>query len=69
MNFPPGITETERGLMAVAYLVMRHGPAYVPLLDRLEREVEDQRQRGAHRDRASKILQAFTREVRNVSAG
>jgi hypothetical protein len=39
MNFPTGITDAERALMVVAYVVMRHGPAYVPL-DRLERKVE-----------------------------
>lgn len=63
MNFPAGITELERALMVAAYVVMRHGEAYLPLLNRLESEVERERSAENYRDRASGILKRFTREV------
>jgi hypothetical protein len=66
MNFPAGITDTERAYMVAAYVVMRHGDAYVPLLDRLEKEVAAERAGSPHRQRAAEILRSFTREVANV---
>lgn len=67
MNFPVGITHTERAYMVAAYVVMRHGEAYVPLLDRLEREVERERAGSTNRQRAAEILRSFTREVASVA--
>jgi hypothetical protein len=56
----------ERALAVVAYIVVRHGDAYVPLLDRLEQEWEREQQRGATKTRAQAILAKLTREVRNA---
>ena len=66
MNLGGHSSETERALAVVAYIVMRHGDAYVPLLDRLERELELERNRPNHRSRAAAILASLTREVRNA---
>lgn len=57
----------EQALKVAAYLVVRHGDAYVPLLDRLEREWELEQQRGSSRSRAQQILNKLTREVRNAA--
>lgn len=46
----------EKKLAVLAYIVLRHGEAYVPLLDRLEEEIEEVRKRGSYRDRAQQIL-------------
>jgi hypothetical protein len=56
----------EQALKVVAYLVVRHGDAYLPLLDRLEREWELELSRGTDRARAQEILSKLTREVRNA---
>lgn len=69
MNFPAGITDTERALMGVAYVVMRHGDKYAWAMDRLEQQLEVETAGSATRQRASKILLGLTREVRNASAG
>jgi hypothetical protein len=49
----------ERALAVMAYVVLRHGAVYAPILARLEREVE-----AARRDdplvRARRILDAYT---------
>jgi hypothetical protein len=49
----------ERALAVVAYVVLRHGAVYAPILERLEREVE-----AARRDdpmmRAQRILHGYT---------
>ncbi len=66
MNLGGYNSELERGLAVAAYLVVRHGDAYVPVLERLEREVEAERNRVDHRARASRILQSLTREVRSA---
>lgn len=50
----------ERALVAMAYIVVRHGPAYAPILDRLEREVEDRRRRDEPVSRARRLLAAYT---------
>ena len=50
------LVELERALHVVAYIVVRHGDAYAPLLDRLEAEIEAERRKGNHRDRARRIL-------------
>lgn len=57
------IEQLEQTLHALAYIVVRHGEAYGPLLDRIERELEEARRRPSHRDRAQKILAQMTREA------
>lgn len=61
------LQEIERALRVMAYLVVRHGEAYAPLLDRLEAELEAERRRVSPRDRAAKIL-ADLREFRIAPA-
>ncbi len=63
------VADLERALAVVAYIVLRHGEAYAPLLDRLETELEEARRRTSHRDRAQRILASFKpTEVRRVVA-
>lgn len=62
------LAEIERALRVAAYLVVRHGDVYAPLLDRLESELEAERHRVSPRDRAARILADLTREVRNAPA-
>jgi hypothetical protein len=49
----------ERALAVVAYVVLRHGAVYVPILERLEREVEVAR-RTDPMARAKHILHSYT---------
>lgn len=63
MSAVPDIADLEKALAVVAYIVLRHGDAYAPLLDRLEREVEEARRRTSHRDRAQRILRSLTHVV------
>lgn len=51
--------DVHQALAFVAYLVLRHGEAYVPLLDRLEREAAP-KEGDTHRDRAQRILRSMT---------
>lgn len=46
-------------LAQVAYIVLRHGPAYEPILTRLEQEVERAR-REDPQVRARRILERYT---------
>lgn len=64
----PAGTEIQRALAVVALMVVRHGPAYMPLLDRLEREEAAEAVKNGRKDRASAVLARLTREVRNVPA-
>lgn len=48
--------DLEGALALIAYIVLRHGDAYAPLLFRLEREMEDVRRRQSHQERARQIL-------------
>lgn len=56
---PPSdrIPELERMLATMAYIVLRHGSAYVPLLERLERELEAVR--NGPQARARRILEDY----------
>jgi len=66
----PDLAELEHMLAVAAYIVVRHGEAYVPVLDRLEREVEQERHKVSNRERAQRILaNAMKRGVTNVPAG
>ncbi|MRX32836.1 hypothetical protein [Aminobacter sp. MDW-2] len=62
------VEEIERVLAAVAYIVVRHGEEYVPLLDRVEQELEEARKRSSQRDRARRILASLTKEVKGAQA-
>jgi hypothetical protein len=53
---PPLLVERmERALVLAAYVVVRHGPVYAPLLERLERELKIAR-RNDPTERAKRIL-------------
>ncbi len=47
----------------LAYIVVRHGEVHGPLLERVERELDEARRRPSHRDRAQQILAQLTREA------
>lgn len=53
----------DQALAVVAYVVLRHGDVYAPLLDRLEHEIEQERSKVSTRERAQRILSAFPRTV------
>lgn len=46
----------EHRLAVMAYIVLRHGEVYAPLMERIEAEIEEVRRKGAVRDRAQQIL-------------
>ena len=54
----PSLADLEHALAVAAYLVMRHGDLYIPLLERFEREVEAAR-RGNPASRARRILEDY----------
>ncbi len=59
----PTITQLETTLRMLAYVVVRHGEVYGPLLERVEHELEEARRKTSHRDRAQQILAQMTREA------
>lgn len=59
----PTVAQLEKTLHALAYIVVRHGEVYGPLLERVERELEEARLKTSHRDRAQQILAKLTKEV------
>lgn len=63
MKGEPVTTERiERALTFVAYLVARddEGEVYLPILDRLEEELADRRRMELPRNRARRLLSAYT---------
>lgn len=54
------VARLERALVVMAYVVVRHGPTYAPILRRLERELEAV---NLNEDvaRARRILAAYSR--------
>lgn len=62
------ISELERALRVVAYVVVRHGEVYGPILERLQHEIEAARSQPDHREMARRILAGTLREVKNVPA-
>lgn len=54
------IERIQRALVTCAYIVLRHGTVYAPIMDRLEAELEAAKQRGDPRDRARRVLEAYT---------
>jgi len=64
------LADLEHYLAVAAYIVVRHGDAYVPTLERLEREVEAERSRTGHRERAQRLLADLMRKgVKGAAAG
>lgn len=59
----------EKAVHAMAYIVLRHGDVYGPLLDRLADELEARKAAPSARDRAQRILAQMTREVTHAPAG
>jgi hypothetical protein len=57
---PVTVERLERALVTMAYIVIRHGPAAAPLLDRIEQEIATLRSRQAPVDRARRLLEAYT---------
>ncbi len=58
----PRISEEdlERALMAMAYIISRHGEVYIQIFDRLEAEMLEARRRQAPIYRARRYLEAHT---------
>lgn len=55
---PPSVEEIERALAVAAYIVIKHGSAYVPIFERLERELEAAR--NGPEARARRFLESYT---------
>lgn len=53
----------ERALPVMAYIVLRHGEQYGPLLEWMEEELENARKGDTYRHRAERILAGLTREA------
>jgi hypothetical protein len=58
----------QRALVLAAYVVVRHGPVYAPLLDRLERELDAAR-RNDPTDRAKHILATYAPDSSHMRPG
>ena len=56
MAAAPRLDEIERALAVAAYIVLRHGEAYAPTMERLKAERDTLLERGSAEDRARKIL-------------
>lgn len=50
------LADLEQCLAVAAYIVVRHGDAYVPTFERLEREVAEARTRSSNRCRAQQVV-------------
>jgi len=59
----------EKRLAVMAYIVLRHGDVYAPLMERIEQEIEETRKRGSARDRAQQILRGSLSMVELQHAG
>lgn len=58
------VERLEKAVHAMAYIVLRHGEKYGPLLERLADELELRRTTPTATDRARQILARMTQEVR-----
>lgn len=55
----PSLAELKEALRVAAYVVLRHGDVYVPIMDRLAREVDEAcRDTPSSSERARRILAA-----------
>ncbi len=50
----------EAALVTAAYIVIKHGPQYSPLLERLEKEVAELKMREDPMAKAHRLLEAYT---------
>ncbi|WP_421849970.1 hypothetical protein [Oricola sp.] len=69
MSGPVSTADLEQALAACAYIVLQHGDAYVPLVDRLEDELAERRKCESARVRAARILNSMSVEVTHALAG
>jgi len=58
----PTTMTIEEALAVAALLVVRHGDAHMPVLERLQREYEEEQMRQSGRDRAQQILDGLMRK-------
>lgn len=56
----PTIAEIEREVRHMAYIVERYGERYAPVLDSLLTHLEAAKRRESPRERARRILEAYT---------
>ncbi|MEW6124434.1 MAG: hypothetical protein AB1698_17610 [Pseudomonadota bacterium] len=63
MESPLLIERIEGALVVAAYLVVRHGPKFAPIVERLERELEAARREDPVA-RAQRILENFRERAR-----
>lgn len=56
------VARVERALVFAAYVLEKYGDRYAPILERLERELEELRRQENPRDRARRILETYTRD-------
>lgn len=59
---PSQVDELEADIVYMAYVVENFGDIYAPILDRLLAELDALRRQESPRDRARRILNAYTRE-------
>lgn len=63
------LAELEHALAVAAYIVVRHGDAYVPTFERLEREVAEAQTKSSNRSRAQQVLADLMKKgVTNAAA-
>lgn len=60
---PISIERLEKAVTALAYIVMRHGEQYGPLLEWLADELEARQRAPTARDRAQQILNRSMRQA------
>lgn len=53
---PPDLADLERHLVFAAWIVVRFGPVYAPVLERVEAEIEARKRADAPVDRARRLL-------------
>jgi hypothetical protein len=58
---PPLIERLERALVLLACFIEMDGDVHVPMYERFERELEQLRQKQGAKDRARRLLSAYSR--------
>jgi hypothetical protein len=56
------VQRVERALLLLAYFIERDGDIHLPLFEKLEAELEDLKHKESARDRARRLLQAYSRD-------
>lgn len=64
----PTLAEIERALAIAAYVVLRHGPAYAPTMERLKAERDALKRHGSAEDRARRILEELPADLIRLPA-